>query len=308
MTGQNPLIGFIGQGFIGKNYADDFERRGYSVIRYALEEPYRANKDRIKDCDIVFVAVPTPTTVKGFDDSIVRAAISIIAPASIVVVKSTLAPGTTKVLQQDFPDLVILHSPEFLREATAAYDAAHPERNIIGVACETDSHITAAKRVLEVLPQASYTLVCSAREAEYIKYAGNAFLFLKVVFANLLYDATAADGCDWELIRQALGADSRIGPSHLGVLHASGHPNAPLGRGAGGHCFIKDFASLRAHYEKVLPHDADGIAVLRAFEEKNKALLKTTNKDLDLLAGVYGDTESSRLDIIQTKISSNVSG
>ena len=55
-------IGFIGQGFIGKNYADDFERRGFEVIRYALEEPYRANKEKIRECDIVFIAVPTPTT------------------------------------------------------------------------------------------------------------------------------------------------------------------------------------------------------------------------------------------------------
>ena len=63
-------IGFIGQGYVGKNYADDFERRGYKVVRYALEEPYRKNKEQIRDCDLVFIAVPTPTTPKGFDESI----------------------------------------------------------------------------------------------------------------------------------------------------------------------------------------------------------------------------------------------
>ncbi|MEY3784652.1 MAG: hypothetical protein RLZZ230_974, partial [Candidatus Parcubacteria bacterium] len=50
-------IGFIGQGFIGKSYADDFENRGFEVVRYALEELYINNKELIKDCDIVFVAV-----------------------------------------------------------------------------------------------------------------------------------------------------------------------------------------------------------------------------------------------------------
>ncbi len=59
-------IGFIGQGFIGKSYADDLERRGKKVVRYSLEEPYIKNKDRIRDCDIVFIAVPTPTTPEGF--------------------------------------------------------------------------------------------------------------------------------------------------------------------------------------------------------------------------------------------------
>ena len=60
-----PLIGFIGQGWIGKNYANDFEARGYATVRYALEEPYKANEDKIKDCDIVFIAVPTPSTPTG---------------------------------------------------------------------------------------------------------------------------------------------------------------------------------------------------------------------------------------------------
>ena len=46
--------------------ADDFEARGYDIVRYALEEPYKANKDKIKECQIVFIAVPTPTTEEGF--------------------------------------------------------------------------------------------------------------------------------------------------------------------------------------------------------------------------------------------------
>ncbi len=59
---KNKKIGFIGQGWIGKNYADDFEKRGFEVVRYAQEEPYIKNKEAIADCDIVFIAVPTPST------------------------------------------------------------------------------------------------------------------------------------------------------------------------------------------------------------------------------------------------------
>lgn len=288
-----PTIGFIGQGFIGKNYADDFERRGFTVIRYAMEEPYRGNKDRIQECEIVFIAVPTPTTPEGFDDSIVRSVIAHTKPSSIVVIKSTLAGGTTESLQEAYPDRIILHSPEFLREVTAAHDAANPERNIIGMPADTDSHRMAAKKVLDVLPKAPYELICTSREAEYIKVAGNAYLFMKVLFANLMYDATTAEGCNWEIIRQALGADSRIGPSHLGVTHASGHPGAKPGRGAGGHCLIKDFAALRMQYEKVFPQDVDGIVALRALEKKNIDLLMESEKDLDLLKGVYGENPRS---------------
>ena len=50
-------IGFIGQGWIGRHCADDFESRGYEVVRYALEDAYVGNKERIAECDIVFIAV-----------------------------------------------------------------------------------------------------------------------------------------------------------------------------------------------------------------------------------------------------------
>ena len=96
-------IGCIGQGWIGKNYADDFERRGFAVVRYALEEPYAGNKERIAECDIVFIAVPTPSTPKGFDDSIVRAAIELTRDDATIVIKSTIVPGTTESIQEQFP-------------------------------------------------------------------------------------------------------------------------------------------------------------------------------------------------------------
>ncbi len=44
---KKPSIGFIGQGFVGKAYADDFENRGFTTVRYSLEEPYRANKEKM---------------------------------------------------------------------------------------------------------------------------------------------------------------------------------------------------------------------------------------------------------------------
>jgi hypothetical protein len=61
----NMKIGFIGQGWIGKNLADHFEERGFETIRFAKEEPYNQNEEALKECDIVFVAVPTPTTPAG---------------------------------------------------------------------------------------------------------------------------------------------------------------------------------------------------------------------------------------------------
>ncbi|MHB8913405.1 MAG: hypothetical protein ACYC4I_00080 [Minisyncoccota bacterium] len=281
-------IGFIGQGYIGKNYADDFEHRGYDTVRYALEEAYRGNKEKIQECGIVFIAVPTPTTPEGFDLSFVESVIPITRVGATIVIKSTVPPGSTERLAQRFPDRFIMHSPEFLRETHAAKDAAQPERIIVGIPQDTDEYRRRAEEVLAVLPGAPFVRVVPVRAAELVKYAGNSFLFMKVVYANLLFDLSQSLGVSYDIVAEMLAADSRIGASHLSVLHASGH-NDHLGRGAGGHCFIKDFAVLRRLYEEKTG-DLKGADALAAFERKNISLLKESDKDLDLLRGVYGDT------------------
>lgn len=276
-------IGFIGQGFIGKNYADDFEARGYVVVRYSLQEPYVKNKEKIADCDIVFIAVPTPTTPKGFDYHIVSSALSVVGKGKSAVIKSTILPGTTEVLQKEYPNIFIFHSPEFLREATAANDAAHPDRNIIGIPVENEEYRAKAKEVLAILPVAPFSKICASRDAELIKYGGNNFFYSKVVYINLLYDLAQNLGCDWETVCDAMVADPRIGSSHMNPVHTGG-------RGAGGHCFIKDFAAFSNLYEERVG-DLEGVNTLRALEEKNKKLLSDSGKDLHILEEVYGKKE-----------------
>jgi UDPglucose 6-dehydrogenase len=274
-------IGFIGQGWIGKNYADDFESRGFSVTRYGLEAPYDANKDAIAGCDIVFIAVPTPTTEKGFDDSIVRRVLPLVGMGKIAVVKSTIIPGTTESLQAENPSIFVMHSPEFLVEKTAAYDAAHPNRNIVGIPVDNDTYRAKAQSVLDVLPDAPYARIMKSRDAEFVKYAGNCFLLTKVMFMNVLYDLVAATGGDWTSIRDSFIHDPRIGASHTEPMNAGG-------RGAGGDCFIKDFESFRKMYkDKVGDHY--GEALLEALKDKNLDLLVNSGKDLKLVEGVYGN-------------------
>jgi len=276
-----PRIGFIGQGFIGKHMADDFEARGYNIVRYAVEEPYITNKDAIADCDITFIAVPTPTTPEGFDFSIIRSVLPLIGAGHIAVIKSTILPGTTEKLQAEFPNIHVMHSPEFLREVSAAEDTAHPDRNIVGTAGDTPEDLKRAEAVMAVLPVAPYSLVTTARNAECVKYIGNTFLYTKLVFMNIAHDFAEASGADWEAVREAVGHDQRIGHGHTQVIHDSG-------RGAGGHCFIKDFEALIEHYAAV-GHDEIGLETLKALRRKNNQLLVDSHKDLGLLRGVYGD-------------------
>lgn len=277
---KNKKIGFIGQGWIGKNYANDFEKRGFDVVRYSLEEPYKKNKNRIKSCDIVFVAVPTPTTPQGFCYKNITKVLPLIGKGKIVVIKSTILPYVVDRLQQRFPKLYIMHSPEFLTEATAAFDSANPARNIIGIAKQTKHYRERAKEVMDILPYAPYKLICSVAEASFIKYGGNNWFYFKVVYINMLYDLVKKyPNCEWEVIRDAMAADNRIGRTHLDPIHKSG-------RGAGGHCFIKDFEAMRMLYKDKVD-DKLGNEIFEWLIDRNLKYLKDSNKDLDILKGVY---------------------
>ncbi|PWB38778.1 MAG: hypothetical protein C3F02_01660 [Parcubacteria group bacterium] len=276
---KNAKIGFIGQGFVGKNYADAFEQLGHQVVRYDLAD-YKHNQALIAGCSLVFVAVPTPSTPRGFDDSILIAAINGVAPATTVIIKSTVKLGTTDKIQKLFPDLTIVHSPEFLREKHAAYDAGHPARNILGVTDDSDKRLASlAQEIMSLLPPAPYELITTARNAELIKYAGNCFLYTKVIFMNILFDLAQKYHLDYEIIKEALSEDPRIGPSHTNIIDQSG-------RGAGGHCFIKDFEVFINLLTEAGLNDQKNVA--ERIRNLNLHYLRESNKDLDLIQGIYG--------------------
>lgn len=281
------LIGFIGQGFIGKNMADDFTDRGYQVVRYDKEHN-SDNRDKIKECDFVFIAVPTPSTPAGFDDSILMEVLSLVGEEKVAIIKSTIKIGTTEKLQGLYPNKYILHSPEFLTEKNAANDTKFPPRNVIGY---TEKSKDKAQGVLNLLPPAQHNFIVESKEAELVKYMGNNFLFFKVIFANLIYNLAEKKGVDYQKVVEIVGFDPRIGHGHLQINHQSGHSNK-AGRGAGGHCFIKDMAALVEMFkEDNLNNEADHLAIelLEKVVDFNKQLLIDSNKDLDLLQGVYGN-------------------
>lgn len=276
-----PLIGFAGMGWIGKNYCQNFKDRGYNVISYSIEEPHINNKGKIRDCDIVFIAVPTPTTPQGFNYDAIKEVLKLVGAGKMAVIKSTILPGVTKILQKEYKDIYVLHSPEFLTEATAAYDSANPHRNIIGIPVNNGIFRQKAKEVMDILPYASYQLICDSDEASFIKYGGNCWFYFKVVFINLLYDLVEKyPNCKWETIRDAMAADYRIGRTHLDPVHKTG-------RGAGGACFVKDMEAFRRLFSKRTGDDA-GRHVLDEIVNRNLKYLKKSNKDQDIVKGAYG--------------------
>jgi UDPglucose 6-dehydrogenase len=179
--------------------------------------------------------VPTPYTPGvGFDDSFLLDAVARIPGEKCVVIKSTVLPGTTDVLQERFARHRFIFNPEFLREVSAYDDFVRPDRQIVGC---TDASRGDADRVMAVLPRAPFERICSASEAEMAKYAANSFLAVKVSYANEVFDLCARLKIDYAQVRDMVAADARIGASHMDV-HDAGY------RGYAGKCLPKDSRSL----------------------------------------------------------------
>ncbi|MFA7286116.1 MAG: hypothetical protein WC052_00395 [Patescibacteria group bacterium] len=269
-------IGFIGQGFVGKAYADNFAARGYDIVRYSLEPAFIENREAIATCDIVFIAVPTPTTPQGFDDSALVAALPLVRDGAVLVIKSTILPETTDKLQALRPGVAIIHAPEFLRALYAAEEVANPARHIIGVTEISRPH---AEEVIAILPPAPYVKIMDARAAALVKYGGNVYRYLKILFANSLYELCQHYEVSYDDVREALVADPNIESSFTDVIHDDG-------RGVGGHCLIKDFAAYRRALE-ASDCPPELLTYLKAAEALNAKLLKDSGKSLNFLSATY---------------------
>ena len=234
MQDAGTRIGIIGDGVVGGALRAWFESQGADVHSY---DPPKGLRDRavIDEANVVFVCVPTPyDAVRGFDHSYLLDAMGSITGCKLVVVKSTVLPGTTDELQRRYPQHRLIFNPEFLREASAVDDMAHPDRQISGVTVQSARD---GEAVLALLPPAPFVRVCAARDAEFAKYAANSFLAIKVSFANELFALCKRAETNFDVVRDIVGADTRIGSSHLDVF-ADGY------RGYGGKCLPKDSKSL----------------------------------------------------------------
>ena len=258
-------IGIVGLGYVGGSVRHWFRKQKgrYRIFCY---DKYKkiGSMEEVNRADIIFVAVPTPFREgkKGYDDSAVWEVIGGIADGKVIVVKSTILPGSSDRFQKKYPKKTFLFNPEFLVAQSAKRDFTHPERQIVGY---TNARSRSwAKKVLSILPPAPFSKIVRAKEAEIVKYFGNAFLATRVIFANHIYDLCERLGnADYEVVKECAAQDPRIGGSHFTVFH-DGY------RGFGGVCLPKDLKSLLqlARSHRVL------MPLLETVHDVNKRLLK----------------------------------
>ena len=235
MKKKNLKVGIIGVGMVGGTLLRWFKKKKIKTFLYdkgkKLGSPQEVNK-----AEIIFICVPTPfKKEEGCDLSYLKEAISYIKGKKIVVIKSTVLPGTTEMFQKKFPNFKFLFNPEFLSEATADEDFQHPDRQIVGY---TQKSKKIAKEILKLLPKAPFERIIPATEAEMVKYFNNTFNAVKVIFANQMYDLCQAIGIDYNRVMECAAASKFIRTQdHLHIFH-KGY------RGYGGKCLPKDIKAL----------------------------------------------------------------
>lgn len=229
-------VGIIGNGFVGESQAFAFSPT--TDIRIYDIDPLRATHtlEEAQDSDFTFVCVPTPMRKDGSQDiSYIEAVFDRAVEGTIYIIKSTILPGTTQQLQEKYPNLSIVFSPEFLTERTAKLDMLTQARIIFG----GDSELT--KEVEKLFAQRfmnRHFIHTDTTTAELIKYMNNTFFATKVSIMNEFKRLADALDADWDKALYGFAADHRIGDSHL-------HVPGPDGRmGYGGTCFPKDVNAI----------------------------------------------------------------
>lgn len=238
----------IGLGYVGNAYRSIFPDA-------VLYDPYNkeiksATKDEVNKCNLAIICVPTPTSGDGknCDTSIVEEIFSWLK-VPLVLIKSTVKPGTTTKLQKKYPDIQICFSPEYIGEGNYFIqywnypDPHDPKKHdfmIIGGDKEAAGKIEDIF-IRKVGPHVKF-MRTDSKTAETIKYTENMWIATKVTFVNEMYEVCKALGVDWRDVREGWLLDKRVSPMFSAVF--------PDKRGFEGKCLPKDTKALIATSEE----------------------------------------------------------
>lgn len=255
-------IGIVGYGIVGQAVGYGFSN--YKQHIYDKYKNFESLKEVVSHSEFIFICLPTPikSDESGIDLSIINENIAKVTKYcrgtdKIVVIKSTVVPGTTAGLMQKYPNVLFCFNPEFLREASFLQDFVNTDRIVIGAT--TDSVFRRLSALYQSIMPTIPIYYTDPTSAEMVKYMANCYLATKVIFANEMYDICHQLGIKYEEVKKMVVADHRIEDTHLDVTSI---------RGFGQKCFPKDLLALRA-LAKIKKTD---VSILDAVWKKNLAI------------------------------------
>ena len=271
------FIGIVGQGFVGQALKKGFEK--YFDIetydKFKKEDSTCLTLEELsKKAKIIFVCVPTPMNLDGSCNlNIVNEVVyntDSYNNANIVVIKSTVPPGTTNNLNKECKNIQVIFNPEFLTEANFIEDFKNQSRIIIGGPRPGSTLVKNLYR--KAFPETPLIKTSSAI-AEMVKYFTNCFLATKVSFSNEIKQICEKIDIDYDKIVEYALYDNRLGKTHFSAPGPDGKS------GFGGSCFPKDLNALIKTAENL---DVDP-KVLKSVWEKNLEI--RPEKDWERLKG-----------------------
>jgi UDPglucose 6-dehydrogenase len=231
-------------------------------------------KRALLETDITYITVGTPSLPDGtvdlqFVEAVSRdigEALSEKKSYHLVVVKSTVIPGTTQDLVKPIlenkskkecgSDFGLCMNPEFLRQGSAFHDTFHADRVVIGEYDKNSGNILESIYKEFYAPDFPPIIRTTLSTAEIIKYASNSMLATKISFINTIANiCEKIPAADVTVVANAMGLDKRIGPFFLDA-----------GLGYGGSCFPKDVKALIA-CSKAIGYTSE---LLESVEKVNK--------------------------------------
>jgi UDPglucose 6-dehydrogenase len=254
-------------------------------LRFTPDPP-----DALREAQVAFLCVGTPPRTSGEANLIaIEQSADLVGRnatgPTVVVEKSTVPAGTaarmTEILARHRSDgqLSVVCNPEFLREGNAVEDSLRPDRILVGSDSE-EALAVMRELYAPLVGEGTLWIETDLHTAELAKHASNAFLALKVSFANALARISEAAGADVDAVTEVMGADPRIGKAHLSA-----------GLGYGGSCFPKDLLAFerltsRLGYDFPLLREIARIneeAVDAAFRKVEEVLWNLEEKRVALL-------------------------
>jgi len=240
-------IGVVGNGFVGSAVQFGFSPStgcDYEVRVYDKDPSKSVDsiEETVNESEFIFLSVPTPSNKDGsMNLDIVEQALQDISDVNkyqgnIVLLRSTVTPGTTRKLQDKYPNLRIVFNPEFLTERNAKYDFINQARIIIGGDEVYSKQVGDLYRLR--FGESQPIIETNWETAELIKYMSNCFFTTKISFMNEMYQIAEKCGVDWDVALDGFFRDGRVGHSHMNVP-------GPDGKfGFGGSCFPKDIQAM----------------------------------------------------------------
>ena len=241
-------IGIVGQGYVGTAIKVGFQPH-YEIETYDKYDEDKSTcglSDMVTECKVVFVCVPTPMNEDGTcHTDIVESVIKEIDDCKhehkpIVVIKSTVPPGTTDRLHKKYKNIDVIFNPEFLTEMNFIEDFKNQSRIILGGVRRGTSLL---RQVYSKVFPKTTIVKTGAKHAEMVKYFTNCFLATKVSFANEMKMLCDEMDIDYDKVVEYATYDERLGKSHWAVPGPDGE------FGFGGHCLPKDVSAIVNGYD-----------------------------------------------------------